>query len=57
MRLLYRNALVWQLRHQVLGFVGIRPVRLGWFAAASHARPATVQRWLAQARAWGARAS
>lgn len=57
LRLAYRNALIWQLRGQVLGFVGIRPARFTHFSGASEARPATVAGWLAQAGRLGAAAS
>ena len=46
LRLLYRNALVWQLRGQILHFVGLRPARFTLFAPASHPKPGRVQRWL-----------
>lgn len=48
MRLLYKNALIWQLRRQVLGFVGIRPSRFTWFAGASDPRPGIVEGWMAR---------
>lgn len=57
LRLAYRNALIWQLRGQVLGFVGIRPARFTHFSGASEARPAAVAGWLAQAERLGATAS
>lgn len=57
LRLAYRNALIWQLRGQVLGFVGIKPARFTHFSGASEAKPATVTGWLIQAERLGAAAS
>ncbi|HEY9094215.1 MAG TPA: NAD(P)H-dependent oxidoreductase [Hydrogenophaga sp.] len=56
LRLAYRNALIWQLRGQILHFVGLRPARFTLFAQASHAKPAQVQGWLARVKALGAKA-
>ena len=53
-RLFYRNALMVQLRGQVLGFVGIRPLKITQFAGASHPRDGVVQKWLQRAAAIGA---
>ena len=55
-RLFYRNALMVQLRGQVLGFVGIRPLKITQFAGASHPRDGVVQKWLQRAAAIGASA-
>lgn len=46
MRLIYKNALVWQLRRQILGFVGIKPSHLTWFSGASHPSSERVQQWI-----------
>lgn len=54
MRLIYRNALIWQLRKQVLGFLGITPSRFTWFAGASSPVPGMVDRWIARVRQFGA---
>lgn len=55
LRLLYRNALIWQLRGQILHFVGLRPARFTLFAPASHPKPGRVQRWLEAVGRLGAR--
>lgn len=57
LRLFYRNALVWQLRGQILGFVGIRPARFSHFSPASHADNALAGRWLGEAFRLGAHAA
>ncbi|MCV2874142.1 NAD(P)H-dependent oxidoreductase [Defluviimonas sp. WL0050] len=56
-RLKYRNALIHQLRGQVLGFVGIRPARFTWFAGASHPGEGAVGRWARAVEGLGARAA
>ena len=56
MRLMYRRALIWQLKGQVLGFVGIKPARFTWFAGASHPKPGMVERWFDKTRQIGAAA-
>ncbi len=45
MRLFYRRALIWQLRGQILGFVGFKPTRFTYFAGASDPKPGLVDRW------------
>ncbi|MCW3782652.1 NAD(P)H-dependent oxidoreductase [Defluviimonas salinarum] len=55
-RLIYRNALIHQLRGQVLGFVGIRPARFTWFSGASHPAEGLVDRWARTVEGLGARA-
>lgn len=40
----YKNALFWQLRRQILGFVGIKPTRMTHFSGASRAKPSLVDR-------------
>jgi NAD(P)H dehydrogenase (quinone) len=54
MRFVYKNALFWQLRKQILGFVGIKPARITHFSGASHARPSVVDRWIERVRRIGA---
>lgn len=54
MRLAYKNALIWQLRRQILGFVGIKPSKYTWFAGASHPKPGVVDRWLKTVKGLGA---
>lgn len=56
-RLFYRNALMMQLRGQILGFVGIKPIKFSHFSGASHPKDGVVERWLKQAAQIGAQAS
>jgi len=56
MRLLYKNALLHQLRSQILGFVGFKPTRVSQFTGASQPKPGSVEQWLKQVRALGASA-
>ncbi len=56
LRLAYRNAMPRQLRDQVFGIVGIKPVRIAHFTGASHPEPGKVDRWIARARKYGAAA-
>jgi putative NADPH-quinone reductase len=51
------NAVIRQVRGQILGFVGIKPVKVMHFAGASHPKPGQVQRWLEQVAGLGARAA
>jgi NAD(P)H dehydrogenase (quinone) len=57
MRLAYKNALIWQLRRQILEFVGLKPTRLTHLGPASEARPEQVQRWVKQIQCLGAQAA
>jgi NAD(P)H dehydrogenase (quinone) len=52
-RLVYKNALVWQLRRQILEFVGLKPARFTHLGPASHPKPGEVTRWLKQVRRLG----
>ena len=45
--------LYWQLRRQIFGFVGFKPVRVTHFTGASHPKPGQVDSWLKQARNLG----
>lgn len=56
MRLAYKNALLWQMRRQILEFVGLKPTRLTHLGPASDAKPEQVQRWVQQIRHLGAQA-
>ena len=56
MRLAYKNALLWQLRRQILGFVGFKPSRFTHFSMASHVKSAVLGRWTEQVRKIGASA-
>lgn len=44
-RMVYKNAMVRQLRAQILGFVGITPLQVTHFSQASEAKPATIEAW------------
>ncbi|GAB5432808.1 MAG: NAD(P)H-dependent oxidoreductase [Epibacterium sp.] len=46
LRLLYGNAIKKIMSRQILGFVGIKPVRYTSFAAASHPKPGQADQWL-----------
>lgn len=56
-RLLYRNALMVQLRGQILGFVGIRPLKITQFSGTSHPEQRVIGKWLKKAAAMGAAAA
>ncbi len=56
MRLIYRQALLRQLRDQVLGFVGFKPTRFTYFASASYPKPGSVERWIGKVARMGAAA-
>lgn len=56
-RLAYRNALIWQIRGQILGFVGFKPSRFNHFSGASDAKPDQVEAWTARVRKLGAAAA
>jgi putative NADPH-quinone reductase len=57
MRLAYRNALVWQLRGQILEFVGLKPTRITHLSPASEPKAGAVPRWVKQVRALGSQAA
>ena len=57
MALCYGNAIFRQIRHQILGFVGIKPTRFSHFYAASHPKPKLVESWLKSVAQLGARAT
>ena len=57
LRLLYGNAILRQLRGQVLGFVGLKPSRFTYFSAASHPEPGAIDRWVGKVRRIGAAAA
>ncbi|NIY81050.1 flavodoxin family protein [Celeribacter sp. HF31] len=52
--LAYRNPIASTIKGHILGFVGIKPVRLTQFAGATDATPKTVSRWLKKVEALGA---
>ncbi|AJQ94109.1 NAD(P)H-dependent oxidoreductase [Gynuella sunshinyii] len=57
MRWVYKNAMLIQVRRQILGFVGIKPSRFSYFASASHPREGMVERWAEQIKRIAAVAS
>lgn len=56
MRLVYRQALIRQMRGQILGFVGFKPTRFTYFSGASEPKPGRVDRWIEQVSKIGAAA-
>ncbi len=50
LRIAYGNAIINQLRGQILGFVGFKPVRFMLCAPAADATPKQVQAWTAKVR-------
>lgn len=56
MRLVYRQALIRQVRDQILGFVGFKPTRFTYFAGASYPKPGSVERWIGKVSKMGAAA-
>jgi len=57
MRFAYKSAMIRQLRDQVLGFVGIKPVTFTHFTGASHPKSDQVDRWIEKVQTFGAAAS
>ncbi|MEL6682489.1 MAG: NAD(P)H-dependent oxidoreductase [Pseudomonadota bacterium] len=45
-RLIYRRAVIHQLRKQILGFVGIKPAKLTYFAGATDVSGPKVKEWI-----------
>ncbi len=56
MRLFYRQALMRQIKGQILGFVGFKPTRFTYFSGASAPKPGNVDRWVLQVAKIGAAA-
>jgi len=54
--LAYRDAILHQLRGQILGFCGFKPVKIAFFAPASHPEPGSVDKLLRQMDELGHRA-
>ena len=52
-RIVYRHAMLRQVRDQILGFVGIKPARFTHFTGASHPEPATIEKWVSTVRGLG----
>ncbi|MEP2532245.1 NAD(P)H-dependent oxidoreductase [Shimia sp.] len=55
-QLLYRNAMMVQLKGQILGFVGIKPLKITQFSGASHPKDGLVEKWLRKTARIGAAA-
>lgn len=53
-RMVYKNAMVRQLRAQILGFVGITPLQVTHFSQASEAKSATIEAWSNKVASLGA---
>ena len=46
MNILYRNALINQLKGQILGFIGIKPTKITWYSGAGSADKEKVDQWI-----------
>ena len=57
LRLMYGNAILRQLRGQILGFVGFKPSRFTYFSAASHPAPGILDKWQSKVQRIGAQAT
>ena len=57
MRWAYNNAMLRQVRAQILGFIGIKPARITHFTGASHPKDGVVQRWIEKVQGFGAAAA
>lgn len=55
--LLYKRAMLNQIERQILGFIGMKPVKTTYFAPASHPKPNAVDGWLQKARKLGTKAA
>ena len=51
-RLVYRNALIWQLKKQVLGFIGVK-TKVTALSGASHIKDKKLSKWIDQAKNLG----
>lgn len=54
MKLFYRNALINQLRGQILGFIGVKPTKVMWCAGAGAAEKEKIDQWIRQVKLFGA---
>ena len=50
----YRNAMLRQVRSQILGFIGVSPTRITHFSGASHPKPGAVEGWIDRVRGFAA---
>ncbi|WP_336512103.1 NAD(P)H-dependent oxidoreductase [Pseudaestuariivita rosea] len=55
-RLVYKTAMVRQLRSQVFGFIGITPLHVTHFSEASEAKPEIIEAWSNKVASLGASA-
>jgi putative NADPH-quinone reductase len=56
MRWGYKNAMIRQIKDQILGFVGIKPVAFTHFSGASHPKDNQVENWIKKVTSFGASA-
>ncbi|UWQ91064.1 NAD(P)H-dependent oxidoreductase [Aliisedimentitalea scapharcae] len=56
-RFLLNRPLYWQLKRQILGFVGFKPVKVMHFAQASHPKDKDVDAWMQKVSVMGTRAA
>ena len=54
MNLIYRNALINQLKGQIFGFIGIKPTKIFWCAGASHVNKEKIDQWVQEVKKLGA---
>lgn len=54
MRWISHNAMLRQLRDQILEFVAIKPARIAHFSGASHPKPDAMERWISKVQKIGA---
>lgn len=54
MNLFYRNALINQIKGQILGFIGIKPTKVMWCAGAGAAEQEQVNKWTERVKVLGA---
>ncbi|MEO0938192.1 MAG: NAD(P)H-dependent oxidoreductase [Pseudomonadota bacterium] len=55
LRFAYDSAILHQLRGQIFGFCGVRPMRTTWLAGASHPKAQAVAKWFTQMDRLGAK--
>lgn len=56
-RLFYHRALHWQLKGQILGFIGLKPTKITHFSQSSHPKKGAVERWIKTVSEIGAQAA
>jgi putative NADPH-quinone reductase len=56
-RLFIHRALHWQLKRQILGFVGLKPVEITHFSGSTHPKEGIVDKWVAKVSALGGQAA